>query len=94
MQTARALGAGVVRLPGLVDSVGCRLCLQTAPGKLSEAAFAQVDLVLKMARDFGLKVILPLAPHDAAAGGLFTDAGRRSRAHHTRAGRSYRTTTA
>ncbi len=69
LATAVALGATIVRLPSLVASDGCALCLETAPGTLSEAAFAQVDQVLETARDLGLKVILPLADGGRECGG-------------------------
>ncbi len=60
-QTAQAMGATVVRAPGLLDTAGCPLCLETAPRQLSEPAFAQADMVLDIARDLGIKLILPLA---------------------------------
>ena len=61
LATARALGAEVVRLPGLAATAGCRLCLEPKPGQLNPEVFAQIDLVLETARDMGLKLILPLA---------------------------------
>ena len=61
LATARALGGEVVRLPGLVSTAGCKLCLEPAPGQMNADVFAQVDLILNTARDMGLKLILPLA---------------------------------
>ncbi len=61
LKTAEALGAAVVRLPGLASTAGCALCLEPTPGQMNPEVFAQIDLVLKTARDLGLKVILPLA---------------------------------
>ncbi len=70
LATASALGAGVIRLPGLAASAGCPLCLEPVTGQLSQAAVAQIDLVLDIARNMGLKVVLPLAD----AGGDCTQA--------------------
>ncbi len=61
LATARALGAEVVRLPGLASTAGCKLCLEPSPGQMNPDVFAQIDLVLETARDMGLKLILPLA---------------------------------
>ena len=69
-QTAQALGAAVVRVPGLVSTAGCPLCLEPAAGQMNPEVFAQIDLVLKTARDIGLKVILPLADSGADCTGL------------------------
>ena len=72
LATAQALGAAVIRVPGLASSSGCALCLESTPGTINPDAMAQLDLVLATARDMGLKVILPLA--DAATpDGFFTD---------------------
>jgi hypothetical protein len=51
----------VVRSRSLASSVGCALCLEPTLGQFNPQAFATLDLVLKDARDLGLKVILPLA---------------------------------
>ena len=61
LATARALGAEVVRLPGLASTAGCPLCLEPRPGQLNPDVFTQIDLILETARDMGLKLILPLA---------------------------------
>ncbi len=69
LATARALGAEVVRLPGLASTAGCKLCLEPAPGQMNPDVFAQIDLVLESARDMGLKLILPLADSGADCSG-------------------------
>ncbi len=69
LATARALGGQVVRLPGLVSTAGCKLCLEPAPGQMNPDVFAQIDLVLVTARDMGLKLILPLADAGTDCGG-------------------------
>ena len=94
LATARALGAAVIRLPGLVSTAGCALCLESAPGQISADALAELDLVLSKAADMGLKVILPLADSGAScaadkpatgvscaggdAAGFFTDGARKA----------------
>ena len=67
LATANAMGATVVRLPGLASTAGCPLCLETSPGQFNPDVFAQIDLVLDAARDLGLRVIIPLAD---SGGGL------------------------
>ncbi len=69
LATARALGADVVRLPGLASTAGCALCLEPSPGQMNPDVFAQIDLVLQTARDIGLKLILPLADAGADCSG-------------------------
>jgi hypothetical protein len=71
--TVQALGAQVVRLPGLADTAGCALCLEPTPGTFSEDAFAQIDQVLMSARDLGIKVILPLADRGTECAGADAD---------------------
>ncbi len=69
LATAHALGAEVVRLPGLASTAGCKLCLEPAPGEMNPDVFAQIDLILVTARDMGLKLILPLADSGVDCGG-------------------------
>jgi mannan endo-1,4-beta-mannosidase len=69
LDTARELGARVVRSQTLGDSVGCALCLEPALGVFNAQAFARVDYALKAANDRGLKVILTIVGDDAANGG-------------------------
>jgi len=61
MRTAQAMGAAVIRAPGLADTGTCALCLEQQPGQLDDAALAHLDMVLASARDLGLKLILSLA---------------------------------
>ncbi len=80
LATANAMGATVVRLPGLASTAGCPLCLETSPGQFNPDVFAQIDLVLDAARDLGLKVIIPLADNGAdcegaGAGGVICAVG-------------------
>jgi len=72
LQTVRALGGTVVRSGTLAGSVGCALCLEPSAGHFDDTAFAQLDLVLKIAGDAGLKLILPLAGRSPACGGPVT----------------------
>lgn len=69
LDTAKEMGATVVRAQTLGDSVGCPLCLEPAPGVFNEAAFRRVDDALRAARARGLKVIPTLIGDDAARGG-------------------------
>ena len=77
LATAQALGAAVIRLPGLASSSGCPLCLEATPGTINPEAMAQLDLVLATARNLGLKVILPLADANLPDG-FFTDTKRQA----------------
>jgi mannan endo-1,4-beta-mannosidase len=65
LETVGALGGAVFRSRTLAATAGCVLCLEPTPGQFDAGAFATIDLVLKTARDLGLKVILPLAGHAA-----------------------------
>ncbi len=69
LATANALGATVVRVPGLASTAGCPLCLETSPGQFNPEVFAQIDLVLNVAHDLGLKVVIPLADSGADCAG-------------------------
>lgn len=59
-RTANVLGAAVVRSISLGLTVGCAECLVTRPGELNPAALRHLDRVLRLAHDFGLKLIVPL----------------------------------
>jgi hypothetical protein len=69
LRTAKSLGARVVRVQTLADSVGCALCLEPALGTFNPTAFEHADYVLAEARKLGLKVIPTLVGDDAAANG-------------------------
>ena len=57
----KAIGGTVVHAGTLGASIGCPQCLMSSPGHPNEAAFTHVDHVLSLARDSGLKLIIPLA---------------------------------
>ena len=59
--TVQAMGAGYIRVASLVASAGCALCLAPAPGEINPQTLAYVDHILRLARDDGLKLVLPLA---------------------------------
>ncbi|MFJ4650498.1 hypothetical protein ACIP5Y_04385 [Nocardia sp. NPDC088792] len=57
LATARDMGATVLRAQTLGDTVGCPQCLEPALGQFNPAAFAQIDLVVAEARNYGIKLI-------------------------------------
>ena len=60
--TAASMGISAVRARTLAASVGCKLCVLPAPGgPENETTLRAIDHVLKLARDNGIKFILPLA---------------------------------
>jgi mannan endo-1,4-beta-mannosidase len=59
--TVNAMGAGYIRALSLGASAGCDQCLASAPGAVNPDALKHLDHVLKLARDAGLKIIIPLA---------------------------------
>ena len=61
LATVEAMGGTAVRVGTAAAGVGCALCLEPTPGRFDEGAFAQIDLMLKEARDLGIKLVLPLA---------------------------------
>ncbi len=61
LATVQAVGGSAIRVLSAGVTAGCARCLMPAPGQINEGALAQIDLVLKAARDAGLKVIIPLA---------------------------------
>jgi hypothetical protein len=69
LDTAKALGARVVRAQTLADSVGCDLCLEPAAGVFNPAAFAHVDYAVAAARKRGLRLIGTIVGDDAATNG-------------------------
>lgn len=60
LATVQMMGSTVVRAGTAAGSVGCTVCLEPMPGRFDEAAFAQIDLMLKEARDLGIKFVFPL----------------------------------
>jgi hypothetical protein len=69
LDTAKALGARVVRAQTLGDSVGCPLCLEPERSVFNATAFAHVDYAVRAARERGLRLIVTLVGDDAATSG-------------------------
>lgn len=61
MDTAKAMGARVIRSQTMGDSVGCDLCIEPKPGEFNPEAFRHLDYALKAAHDRGLRLIVTLA---------------------------------
>lgn len=80
MDTARAMGARVIRSQTLGDSIGCDLCIEPKLGEFNPEAFKHIDYALKAAHDRGLRLIFTLAGDCAnceasGPGEYFKDAG-------------------
>jgi hypothetical protein len=61
MDTAREMGARVIRSQTLGDSVGCELCIEPQPGVFNPEAFNAIDYAIKAAHDRGIRLIITLA---------------------------------
>ena len=61
LATLQVLGGTVIRARTAAGSAGCPQCIEPSQGRFNDQAFAQLDMILKQARDMGLKIILPLA---------------------------------
>ena len=61
MDTARAMGARVIRSQTLGDSIGCPECIEPKLGEFNPEAFKHIDYALKAAHDRGLRLIFTLA---------------------------------
>ena len=61
MDTAKAMGARVIRSQTLGDSIGCDLCIEPKLGEFNPEAFKRVDYALKAAHDRGLRLVITLA---------------------------------
>jgi hypothetical protein len=59
--TVQAMASGYVRSASLAASAGCAACVFPAQGSVSPAALRHIDMVLRQARDAGIKLILPLS---------------------------------
>ena len=72
LDTAKEMGARVVRSQTLGDSVGCDRCLEPQPGVFNPDAFHAVDYAIKAAHDRGIRLVVPLVGDCATcyAGGL------------------------
>ena len=60
LDTAKAMGASVIRSQTLGDSVGCGLCIEPKPGEFNPEAFRRIDYVVKAAHDRGLRLVFTL----------------------------------
>lgn len=60
LATASRMGATVVRSHSLGFSTGCALCIEPSLGKFNETALRHVDYAIKTARDYGIRLVLPL----------------------------------
>jgi mannan endo-1,4-beta-mannosidase len=69
LDTAKRLGARVVRAQTLADSVGCADCLEPQRGVFNAAAFAHVDYAIATAQKRGLRLIATIVGDDAQTSG-------------------------
>jgi mannan endo-1,4-beta-mannosidase len=60
LDTAKMMGARVVRSQTLGDTVGCDLCLEPNAGVFNPEAFKVVDYAIKAAHERGIRLILTL----------------------------------
>jgi hypothetical protein len=61
MDTAKEMGAKVIRSQTLGDSVGCELCIEPQLGVFNPEAFKAIDYAIKAAHDRGIRLIITLA---------------------------------
>ena len=61
LDTAKAMGAKVVRSQTLGDSVGCELCIEPQLGVFNPKAFDTIDYTIEAARARGLRLIITLS---------------------------------
>lgn len=61
LDTAKMMGARVIRSQTLGDSIGCPECIEPKLGEFNPEAFRHIDYVLKAAHDRGLRLIFTLA---------------------------------
>jgi hypothetical protein len=60
LDTAKEMGALVVRSQTMGDSVGCDLCIEPKLGEFNPKAFETIDYAIKAAHDRGIHVIMTL----------------------------------
>jgi mannan endo-1,4-beta-mannosidase len=60
LDTAKMMGARVIRAQTLGDSVGCDLCIEPKPGEFNPEAFKSIDYAVKAAHDRGLRYVVTL----------------------------------
>jgi mannan endo-1,4-beta-mannosidase len=80
LDTAKMMGARVIRSQTMGDSIGCDLCIEPKLGQFNPEAFKQLDYVLKAAHDRDLRLIVTLVGDCAnckqsGAGEYFKDRG-------------------
>lgn len=81
LDTAKAMGARVVRSQTLGDSIGCPECIEPKLGEFNPEAFRHIDYAIKAAHDRGLRLIFTLLGDCAncemsGAGEYFKDMGQ------------------
>jgi mannan endo-1,4-beta-mannosidase len=60
LDTAKMMGARVIRSQTLGDSVGCELCIEPKPGEFNSEAFRSIDYAVKAAHERGLRLVVTL----------------------------------
>jgi len=60
LDTAKIMGARVVRSQTMGDTVGCDLCIEPREGVFNPEAFQPIDYAIKAAHDRGLRLIVTL----------------------------------
>jgi len=60
LDTAKEMGARVIRSQTLADSVGCDLCIEPRLGVFNPKAFDSTDYAIKAAHDHGIRLVMPL----------------------------------
>jgi endo-1,4-beta-mannosidase len=67
LDTAKAMGARVIRSQTLGDGIGNPLTIEPKLGQFNPEAFQHLDYVLKAAHDRGLRLVITLVGDDAYA---------------------------
>jgi hypothetical protein len=60
LDTAKEMGALIVRSQTMGDSVGCDLCIESELGAFNPKAFDSIDYAIKAAHDRGLRIIMTM----------------------------------
>ena len=60
LDTAKAMGARVIRSQTLGDTIGCPKCIEPKRGEFNPEAFEHIDYAIKAAHDRGLRLIFTL----------------------------------
>jgi len=60
LETARIMGARVIRSQTMGDSVGCDDCIEPKADEFNPEAFAHIDYAVKAAHDRGLRLVLTM----------------------------------